>query len=291
MREDAACPPPGIYENVPADVYHAWPAASNSALTVLYDKSPRHLRAELVHPRAETDAMREGTALHVAVLEPQSFPLQYVRSEKFDRRTKAGKEGWAAFCAAHPGKIALEADDFDRITAMRDEVLSHPVASRLLSLATERELSLVWDEDPDAWENGTTPANAVRCKARIDADTGESHGMLLDLKRCEDASPSAMRYTIRTRGYHRQGAKYLRGSSAHGRVRDAFVLIVVEPKYPHDVNTRFLGEDSLRLGARQCQRLLREYRDCLTSGQWPGYSTELAQIDVPAFAFTDEDYR
>ncbi len=70
--------------------YHAHPAIGSTALRALI-RSAEHYHAEYVActaPRAETPAMRRGTA----VLEPEKWATRYAVAPECDRRTKAGKE-------------------------------------------------------------------------------------------------------------------------------------------------------------------------------------------------------
>lgn len=72
----AATIAPGIYWDLPAAVYHAAPGLSSSGMKSLAVSSLRYwhdyVRPDR-QPRTETPAMKIGTALHAAVLEPHVF--------------------------------------------------------------------------------------------------------------------------------------------------------------------------------------------------------------------------
>ncbi len=90
--------------------YHAGPGVSKSDLDLIA-RSPAHYRAQKAAPREATPAMIIGSAFHTATLEPEKFDLEFaVAPEGIDRRTKAGKEEWAAFEAASAGKTVLKAE-------------------------------------------------------------------------------------------------------------------------------------------------------------------------------------
>ncbi len=61
-------------------------------------RSPLHYRAERDAPMTPSDAMKLGTAVHTGLLEPELWD-SVLCAPKVDRRTKAGKEAWAAFQA------------------------------------------------------------------------------------------------------------------------------------------------------------------------------------------------
>jgi hypothetical protein len=91
---------------MPATQYHAEKAIGHSGIVKLL-KSPAHLREYLDHPHTPTPAMAFGTAVHTFVLEQDRFADEFVVAEKFDRRTKEGKEAAARFEEANQGKTLI----------------------------------------------------------------------------------------------------------------------------------------------------------------------------------------
>lgn len=71
---------PGVYYDLPAHVYHASPALSNSGLKLLAI-DPLEFWHQIVNPEREpspsTPSQDLGTALHAAVLEPDTFLKRY----------------------------------------------------------------------------------------------------------------------------------------------------------------------------------------------------------------------
>jgi hypothetical protein len=70
-------------------VYHSHNSISASGLKEIYKKSVFHF---LNRKFKESPAMKLGTAVHQAILEPYDFHDIYHITEKIDKRTKAGKE-------------------------------------------------------------------------------------------------------------------------------------------------------------------------------------------------------
>ena len=122
---------PGIYLNIENEAYHRGTGISKSALDKI-SRSPAHYKSSLEAPAKPTDSMILGSAVHAAILEPDLFASKYIAMPKIDRRTKTGKEDYAAFIAANLGKEVLEQDDYDKAISIRDVVYSHPTASVLL---------------------------------------------------------------------------------------------------------------------------------------------------------------
>ena len=100
---------------MPATQYHADRAIGHSGIVKML-KSPAHLREYLDHPHMPTPAMAFGTAVHTFVLEQERFADEFVVAEKFDRRTKEGKEAAARFEEANQGKALITSEEMDTLT-------------------------------------------------------------------------------------------------------------------------------------------------------------------------------
>ena len=61
-------------------------------------------------------------AAHVLALEPERFADCYAIAPYCDKRTKAGKEEWAAFIEAANGKAVLTLDDFQSIEQVANSI-------------------------------------------------------------------------------------------------------------------------------------------------------------------------
>ena len=102
-----------ITNNLTNDQYRQERGISKSSLDY-FDKSPAHYLSSLSIKREETAAMAMGTAIHTAVLEPDTFSDRYVIApENIDRRTKDGKAQWAELESS--GKLILSAPDAEKV--------------------------------------------------------------------------------------------------------------------------------------------------------------------------------
>lgn len=150
----------------------------------------------LNEPNFQSDAMAFGSAVHTAILEPHLFNDQYAISEKFDKRTKAGKEASAAFEAANIGKLILDQDEFFKISKIKENCLAIPAVRTALD-TFEKEKSILWKE-------GT-----YDFKARLDlVDAGG--GVVIDLKTCRSAEPKDFVRQIYQLRYNLQLFHYLK---------------------------------------------------------------------------------
>jgi hypothetical protein len=268
-------PGPGVYRGIPMAEYHAWNAASNSRLNLL-KRSPAHLKAELDNPSPDTDAFRLGRATHAAILEPDIFERIYMRAPELDRRTKAGKEAWAALQAEHGLDTILKPDEYDLCIAMRDSVRRRVSAVGLLGGKGDCELSAVWVDEK----------SGVLCKGRADRVSYDlDGGTVVDVKTTTDAGRFAFERSIFNFGYHRQAAFYLRGFNAVNVPVRHFTIIAVEKKPPHEVGIYRLVDSAIEAGAEQINDLLAQYQQCVGSGVWPGYPDEILDIALPTWAW------
>jgi len=246
--------------------YHADPAISASHLKAVM-QSPYHYWSRFLDPQRPvvepTTAMRLGTLVHCAVLEPDDLLQRYGVAP--DRRTKAGKEQAEQMAAA--GIEAVTEADMALALSMAASVRQHPYAAALLDDG-KAEQSFWWDDLP----------TGLRCKCRPDWFYSST---VIDLKTTTDASPSAFARACATFGYHTQAAHYLNGTFA-----DRFVFIAVEKTYPYAVGVYELDAAAMAAGAEQCRIGLQTISDCRAINEWPGYTTTCDTIAMPNWALS-----
>lgn len=252
--------------------YHSHPAVSKSHLDQAA-RSGAHYWSRYIDPEREvpepTAAMKLGTALHTAVLEPHLWGEQYaVAPEGIDRRFKAGKEAWAAFEADAQGKTVLNADDAQRIQRMAAAVHRHPASSFLLDLPGIREASYFW----------TDPDTGLECKCRPDWHSRDRR-IVVDLKSTEDASPRGFGRSVANYRYHVQANWYQRPFEE----AEQFLFIACEKQPPYLVAVYAATPAMVAAGGRAADRDLRLIASCRASGIWPGYSDEIQFLDLPTW--------
>jgi len=257
---------PGIYNDLPADQYHADQAYSFSAIKQAM-RSPAHLKAWLTAPPEQTPAMRLGTLTHLAVLQPDLFGSTTAVAPIVDRRTKEGKSIWEQFQAQNTGKEIITNDEREQLTAMRDSVRIHPAASALLGKGTA-EVSVF----NQCVETG------LPLKARMD---WVRENAIVDLKTTEDASPAGFAKSVSNYRYDLQAAHYRRMLKLEGRGDLPFYLIAVEKEAPFAVAVYRLDEGDLTLADMQMQQQLRAIASCCEFNSWPAYSREVETLTLP----------
>lgn len=261
---------PGLYPNVPLDVYLHWPFCSQSTLTVMRDKSPAHARYEQLHPTPSTPAQMMGDSLHRAVLQPDLFSTEFLRGPDGPWNRNPWKAEVEEMRGAFPEAVILKADEYDTVLRMRESVRSHPKVAQLLT--DEVELSAVWEDR----------ATGLLCKGRFDCVNRE-RGVLLDLKKTRDASPHGFLKAIGAYGYYLQAAMYNTGAHLLDMRMKHFVFVAVEDYPPYAVAVYRIIDKALMAGEHELGALMQVYKECHESGYWPAYSQDIEDIAVPGW--------
>lgn len=261
---------PGIYTDMPAAEYFRVPAISASGAKKLL-RSPAHYLESLKRPSEPTPNMVFGSAVHTGALEPQRFADDVICAPDINKRTKVGAAEWEAFQAANAGKIILSPDDYARCVNTIAVVRQHPAAFKLLDGATI-EQSLFWLD----------AKFGVPCKARWDA---WNHGIIVDLKTCQDASAEAFGRSCATYLYDVQSANYI--SAAEHVMNEsprAFVFVAVETEPPHAVAVYAAQSDMILAGRHRMDIALERYLEIRETGVYRGYADLIQPLKFPKYA-------
>ena len=263
--------------SMPAEQYHATPAIGHSSLVKLM-RSPAHYRNYKDTPHEPTPTMAFGTALHTAVLEPELFPTIYVACEKFDRRTKVGKEAALEWEAKNQGMIGLEPSQMESIKNIQLAVKAHVAANQYLARGYA-ELSVFWvDQD-----------TGIACKSRPDFLVLDENGevdSILDLKTSQDAGQAAFAKSIANYGYDLQAAFYSDPFSAALGKEIPFRFLAVESEAPNAAAVYRTGPATLELGRKKYRGALQLLDWCQQHDAWPSYQPYGTEevIEVPHWA-------
>ena len=264
----------GINPDLGNSAYHAGPGVSCSDLKVLLDKTPAHLAYRKSNPSIPTDAMNIGSLFHTVVLEPEKMYSRFVvLPEGVDFRSKEGK--LIRDAAVFEGKILVRHSDLEAVQRMSNSVKGHPAANALLNrqVGTSYEQP-VYYVDPDTGLLGKFKPDVLVVNDRLK--------LIVDLKTCEDASAQGFARTIANFLYDLQAAKYLHGANcAFGDGFQRFVFIAVEKSAPHAVACYVATHEMVQAGREQLTHAMSIYQGCYETGNWPGYSDKIEEIELP----------
>jgi hypothetical protein len=165
------------------------------------------------------------------------------------------------------GVVLVSAAGYEQANQMADSIRSNEVANRvLLQDGVIREQRIDWEWNGRSWRS--TP-DAYRFRT------------LAELKTTRCADPERFHWDALRMAYNVQLAIYRRAieQTTGVRPRDIY-LFAVESKPPYVVTPFKLTERSLEHGDRLSQEWHDRYLQCEASGNWPGYVTGLAELDV-----------
>lgn len=240
------------------------------------ETSAKLYKYRLDNPTQRTPEMVMGSAVHTAVLEPDRFPLEYV---VYPGPVRRGKK-WEEFEAANRDKTILKANEYQRCLNIRDSVRSHPLAGELL-IGGVAEFPVYWID----------PGTGIECKGLVDYYIGDYGGrdVLLDLK---TSSSIQQRFgsIAADHGYHKQLAFYRRGLRANDFEIDEVKIIAVESAAPHDVIVYGLPDELLDYADAEIGKLLEELAKCRRKNSWPGMCATEQTLELPVWAFPDEEF-
>jgi hypothetical protein len=266
---------PGLYPNIPEDVYHA-DCVEGGSLSVsgakLLLQAPAKFDWARRNGSRRSKSMDTGTRVHALVLGKGREHLAELPYDEY--RTDEAKAARDAAIAA--GKIPTKPREMAEAQAIADAVLAHPTTGGLFAEG-DAEVSMFWRD----------PEFGIWLRGRADWMTHFGGGpVIVDFKTTADGSPDEFGKSAWKYGYHRQDPHYREGWAAElGCDWDEidFVFATVETEPPYLVATYRIKPEHAELGREQ-NRIARErFRDCMKSGRWPGYSEEIEDLELPRY--------
>ena len=275
---------PGTYDLAP-DVYHSdpcpVPSLSCSIAKKLLKQSPMH--AHYAHPRlgaggdfTPSAAMDDGTILHTMLL-GKGGDIAAIQADDF--RTKAAKEARDEARAA--GKTPVLAHKLDALRANADaarrQIEAHPDARALFGPGAP-EQAMIWEE------------NGVWFRSLVDFMQSDRRKPLLDLKTTGlSAAPGEWERRLVSE-YALQDAFYARGFRAlTGITPPPMQFIILETDAPYGVSVMAAAPTLRAVAEAQVERAIGIWRQCMTTGEWPGYPPFIAHVEAPSWLLSQMD--
>ena len=269
---------PGWYSGISIDLYHSGgicdgPAVSSSNLRTCWLKSPAHMFAQWcenpeAEPRKETRAMTLGSAAHHMLLGEDGFKLKYIAQPPTYRdKVTAADKPWhngAGYCKAwnetqrEQGRTVVTHDELKTIVRMSASLALEPLVDDGLLRGNVECSGFVKDEQTGLW---------LKIRPDVIPQTTADY---VDLKTASDVTTPALQYSIRSYGYHQQGALIWEVCEQLGLPFDMFVLMFIETAAPYCARAVPLTEDDLARGRLQNRAMLKKIAECQQTKHWPG---------------------
>lgn len=277
--------------------------ANNSALTVIDTKTPMHY-FHWVHDKGddeeESAALAFGKAFHAATLEPELFRDTYcVLPADAPRRPTAAQwnaknpspdslrsmDWWTDWNARSAGRAEMTRAAYDTAVAMAVSLRAYRMTFGATTMtgaelfdACEKEVTVRWQDE----ETG------LQCKLRADL-WSEELAFAGDLKSARDATKEAFSRAINAHRYHVQHCHYSEGFRAAGSPIRSFAFFPVEKVAPYVPASWHIDAPSEERGWAIRQRSMKKLAACMASGEWPGPTTTIESIGIPAFGHYDSE--
>lgn len=269
MQHRIPPPEPGVYRDVPMDVYNAWNCARSSTLGALArGATPYELKTKADN---QTPSKGMGSALHLAIWEPHLF--QSHTEVWTDTKTRA--KGFLAHQEAMPdGHYLLTSDEATAVAAMVHATKLNKRVASWLRAVEERELSVIFDLEVEVFDDQVLPHMVtLRCKARLDGLAPKMRA-IVDLKSTQSAAPVDFSWSIKRYGYHHQGAIYLAAAAAVAEDLGIeppthHVIIAVQNEPTHRALAYRLQPEAIELAWAELTPAIAQLATCYETNVWP----------------------
>lgn len=179
----------------------------------------------------------------------------------------------------------LEPEAWDQLHRMREAVMAHPAASKLMTAVPGKAEQSVYWIDKETGE---------MCRCRPDFWRDDS--IIVDLKTTDDASLEGFSKSIANWGYDVQAPFYKDGCAAVGRPAKAFVFLAVEKTAcvvegrSKGVAVYILDEASEAVGRAKYRADLATYAGCKRTNVWPCYGEKIQTISLPQWSLRKSEH-
>jgi hypothetical protein len=217
-------------------------------------------------------------AFRCAVLEPEEFAKTYVKIPKLNLRTNLGKAELERITESTSvaGHIIITEDDYNDVMAMKSELEKHPLFKDIFSkgypnkqLDFEEENSGVLVNFKPHWISASEP-------------------LIVSLSSTKDATTDNVAKDMWLLKQHKKSALQIDGMRSITDVNHAFLFVVVERNAPYKINMFYPDEQAMALGMETYKKNCAIFKECVSSGKWPGLSPEITAINLPNWAYKNQ---
>tara|TARA_Y100001938_G_scaffold151136_1_gene246447 strand:+ start:219 stop:1016 length:798 start_codon:yes stop_codon:yes gene_type:complete len=242
---------------------------SQSDLRILVEKCPKAFRYHLDNPQPRSSSMMLGTAVHIALLEPDKIASEIAVTELKTRRGQA----WDTFKTENLNKeCILKADEWAHVLGCVDEIRQHPLWNQCL-----RDNPVI--EKPLFWSDPFNPNIKLKSKPDIVTDT-----MVIDVKTTTDLS--SFHRNFFNYWYHFQASAYTRAvQQEYGGEPRQYKILAVETKGINLVKAFDIDDQVIEFGSMYWEKALSILTWCLREDRYPDYGDQAnGYIGLPEWA-------
>lgn len=218
----------------------------------------RHIAGTL--PSKRSPAMELGTALHLALLEPERFERKVLVIPDDVLASNGARSGgkWKEFQAANADRVLLKSDDFSSVAFAAEAARRHPAAGTLLKAQGACESVETWQLEIEGQQ--------VSCKGIIDKVIP---GLaIVDVKSTSVVQPRKFRAQAEDLLYDVQATFYREAWRAKTGEELPFVFVAVEMEPPYRVRAYQVPDDWFISGWVIIRDILAQYVSRKAENNW-----------------------
>jgi hypothetical protein len=216
-------------------------------------KSMLHLKCARELRTAQTSAMRQGTASHLALLEPDKLDDMIIIND--DSRNSNKFKELKAMCDKD-GITVLKTAEYETALAMAEQAHANSDIARLIN-GTDHEVSLFWQHDL---------YGLGKCRP----DGYSDNFGIVEYKTTANIDPEAFKRQAWNIGYHIGIGWYCHGVEVVTGVKPAYTFIVQESKPPFDCYTMPVSMPTIDKCIDMALDLARRYKASKVTDTWLG---------------------
>lgn len=220
-----------FYNELSNEDYHKLPALGSTNIKDIL-KNPYKFASGI--RMKQTQAMVIGSAIHCLILEPHKFNDEY--SVPGEKSLDSALNDF--------GKTKLSKSDYETAKECADSVLREAGSLFQGGIAEQPFFS-------------TFDGVAVKCKPDY---YKEEFGLVIDVKKCQDASPDGFQKDAAKYGYYISAPFYMDVLQSLGKRAERFIFVCVEETAPHMVGIYEYDPMSLEFGRAEYKRALDIYK-------------------------------
>lgn len=233
----------------------------------------------------ETVSTRLGTAIHAAILEPVRFDVKYmVMPTRGTGLVKYREE------MRELGHHLLSQTEMDIARCAREQVYSHPLASKLLTGITPEHVEQTFFFKLPV----TVDDEVIAIDGKMRADLcREDIGCWIDIKSTRKIDPygwcgeSAKYGYDLTKAWYQKGIDRCQQMGCVDKITDYFFLCI-ENHFPCRVEVYEMGGATTALGKERLNASINAWAECVAANDWPsGRSGDVRPYEHPEYAFTE----
>lgn len=305
---------------VPPELLEIYPKISVSGLMAMCESPADYESTYILKEREETKAMRLGTAVHIAVLEPEKFDITYfpkpIKYPEYVLKTnddikKILKENKQIVTGNKEDlinrlrgtincEIYMTEDEYLDKERMGKELLSdedYTACIRISKRFKEHKMLSVLMSGGEAEKLGWALHRETKTIITFKADkyklfkqrSGIFGGVCIDVKKFLKVKYRNFIYAVDDNNLYVQAALYSDILLAITNEVHLFCWALCRDKPPYHVVPYEADDAWLEAGHNKYNKKLIEFKECLETNKWPTYSDDIVTLKITDRALNDPD--